>query len=127
MDSPAANGSASRAADSATAPKSEDERRIERLTWFGIVGVLVITGALPTWLTLHNGVTPLAMGCILILSGFLQYRRGFRVGYTTWIAGTLLLATAGFNFLNRPDLDLTLIATVAAIFVVGAGVFTRET
>ena len=115
------------AADRASAPKSEDEHRIERVTWFGIVGVLVITGALPSWLNLHFGITPLATGCILILSGFLQYRRGYRVGYTTWIAGTLLLATAGFNFLARPDLDLTLIAIVAAILVVGAGIFTRET
>lgn len=115
------------AADTTSEPKSEDERRIERLTWFGIVGVLVISGALPSWLNLHNGVTPLATGCILMLSGFLQYRRGCRVGYTTWVAGTLLLAVAGFNFANRPDLDLSLIAIVVAIFVVVAGVFTRET
>ena len=115
------------AAETASEPKSEDERRIERLTWFGIVGVLVMTGALPSWLTLHNGVTPLATGCILIFSGLMQYRRGFRVGYTTWVAGTLLLVAAGFNFVNRPDLDLSLLAIVAAIIVVGAGIFTRET
>ena len=115
------------ATDTASDMKSEDERRIERMTWFGIVGVLVITGALPSWLTLHNGITPLATGFILILSGFLQYRRGFRVGYSTWVAGTLLLVTAGFIFVNRPDLDLSLIAVVAAIIVVGAGIFTRET
>lgn len=107
--------------------KSEGELRLERMTWFGIVGALVITGALPNSLTLHNGITPLATGGILILGGFLQYRRGYRVGYTTWVAGTLLLAAAGFIFASRPDLDLTLIAIVAAIFVVGAGIFTRET
>lgn len=127
MDSPAETGTASTATETASELKSEDERRIERVTWFGIVGVLVITGALPSWLTLHNGVTPLATGGILIISGFLQYRRGYRVGYTTWVAGTLLLGAAGFNFVNRPDLDLTLIAIVAAILVVGAGIFTRET
>ncbi len=115
------------AADTASEPKSDDECRIERFTWFAVVGVLVITGALPSWLTLHNGVTPLATGCILMLSGFLQYRRGFRVGYLTWVAGTLLLVSAGFNFASRPDLDLSLIAIVAAIIVVGAGIFTRET
>lgn len=115
------------ATDTATQMKTEEERRIERLTWFGIVGVLVISGALPSWLTLHHGITPLATGGILILSGFLQYRRGYRVGYTTWVAGTLLLATAAFIFLNRPDLDLSLLAIVAAILVVGAGIFTRET
>jgi len=113
--------------DTTTELKSEDKCRIERMTWFGIVGVLVVTGAFPAWLTLHNGITPLATGSILILSGFLQYRRGYRVGYTTWVAGTLLLATAGFIFGNRPDLDLSLIAIVAAIVVVGAGIFTRET
>lgn len=113
--------------ETASELKSEEERRLERLTWFGVVGVLVITGALPIWLNLHNGVTPLATGGILILSGFAQYRRGYRVGYTTWVAGTLLLAAAGFNFVSRPDLDLTLLAIVAAIVVVGAGIFTRET
>lgn len=120
-------GSAGMTADTAPESKSEDERRIERMTWFGMVGVLVITGALPSWLTLHHGVTPLATGCILMLSGFLQYRRGYRVGYATWVAGTLLLVAAGFNFASRPELDLSLVAIVAAIVVVGAGIFTRET
>lgn len=120
-------GIVSMATDTASELKSEEESRIERLTWFGIVGVLVITSALPIWLNLHNGIPLLATGGILILSGFAQYRRGYRVGYTTWVAGTLLLATAGFNFASRPDLDLTPLAIVAAIIVVGAGIFTRET
>lgn len=107
--------------------KSTDERRIERLTWFGLVGVLVLTGALPDWLRFQNGITPAATGLILLISGFLQYRRGYRVGYTTWIAGTMLLAMAGFNFLSRPELDLSLVVIVIAIVIVGAGVFTRET
>ncbi len=115
------------ATDTAIESKSADEHRIERLTWFGIVGVIVISGVLPNWLTLHNGITPLATGLILIFSGFLQYRRGFRVAYSTWVAGTLLLVIAGFSFLSRPDLDLSLVVILSAIFVVGAGVFTRET
>ena len=115
------------ATDAATGPKSAHEHQIERLTWFGIVGVLVITGALPEWLALHNGIAPLASGLVLMLSGLLQYRRGFRVGYSTWVAGTLLLVMAGFSFLSRPNLDLSLVVIVIAIFIVGAGIFTRET
>ena len=45
----------------------------------------------------------------------------------TWVAGTLLLVMKGFNFLSRPELDLSLAAIVSAIFVIGAGFFTRET
>ena len=117
----------SMATDTAFEPKSTDEHRIERLTWFGIVGVLVVSGALPNWLTLHNGITALATGLILIFSGILQHRRGIRVAYSTWVAGTLLLVMAGFSFLSRPELDLSLLVILSAIFVVGAGVFTRET
>ena len=111
--------------ETAIDPKSADERRIERLTWFGLVGALVVASALPSWLTLHNGITPLAAGSILILSGFLRNRRGFRVGYLTWITGALLLATAAFNSYSRPDLDLSLITVVVTILIVGAGTFTR--
>ena len=115
------------ATETAPEAKSAHEYRVERLTWFGIVGVLVITGALPEWLAFHNGMTPLATGLILILSGTLRYRRQLRVGYSTWVAGTLLLIMAGFNFLSRPELDLSLVVIVIAIIVIGLGIFTWET
>ena len=109
----------------AAAIKSADEYRLERLTWFGLVGVLAVTGILPDWLALHPGLTPLAAGLLLLVSGILRYRRGWRVGFSIWAAG-LLLALAGFNFLSRPDLDLSLAVIVIAGFIIAAGIFTRE-
>ena len=46
------------AADDPAEPKTAEEFRVERLTWFGLVGVLVITGVLPDWLNLHRGINP---------------------------------------------------------------------
>lgn len=99
---------------------------MERLTWFGLVGALVITGILPSWLTPHPGLTPLAAGLILVVSGLLQYRRGWRVGFSIWVAGILLLLMAGFSFINRPDLDMSFAVIVIAAILIAAGVFTRE-
>ena len=114
------------AADDPAEPKTAEEFRVERLTWFGLVGVLVITGVLPDWLNLHRGITPLVAGLILIISGILQYRRGWRVSFSTWVAGTLLLVMSGFGFVMRPDLDLSLAVIVIAVLVIATGVFTRE-
>ena len=99
---------------------------MERLTWFGLVGTLVITGILPSWLSLHRGLTPLLTGLILIVSSVLQYQRGWRVGFITPMAGALLLAMAGFSFISRPDLDMSFAVIVIAAMVIASGVFTRE-
>ena len=110
----------------AAEPKPADEYRLERLTWFGLVGVLVVTGILPDWLPLHRGVAPLAAALVLFVSAFLRYRRGWRVSIATWAAGALLMMLAGFNFVSRPDLDLSLAVIVIAVYMIGAGVFKRE-
>ncbi len=110
----------------AEAAKTDDEHRLERLTWFGLVGVLVVTGILPDWMTLHRGVAPLVAALVLFVSGVFRFRRGWRVSISIWAAGIALLLLAGFNFLSRPDLDLSLAVIVIAVFMIAAGVFTRE-
>ncbi len=112
--------------DDSPASKSAEEYRIERLTWFGIVAVLVIIGVLPDWLTLHHGVTPLGAGLVIIVSGVVQRRRGWRIAFSTWLAGTLLLVIAGFNFVSRPDLDLSLAVIVVAVALITLGIFSRD-
>ena len=106
--------------------KAADEYRLERLTWFGLVGVLVVTGILPEWLALHRGFTPLAAALVLFASGNLRYRRGWRVSFSIWAGGGLSVALAGLNFVSRPDLDLSLAVIVIAVFIIAAGVFTRQ-
>ena len=114
------------ATEEAAEPKSADAYKIERLTWFGLVGALVVTGVLPDWLSLHNGVTPLAAGLVLILSSIFQYRRKHQGRYSGWVAGTLLLALACFSYFSRPDLDVSLLVVVIVVIVIALGVFTRE-
>ena len=107
-------------------PRSAGDYRIERFTWFGVVGVLVITDALPDWLSLHQGLTPLAAGLVFILSGVVRKRRGWSMPLFIWVAGTLLLVMAGFNFLSQPALDLSLVVVVFATIVITMGVFRRD-
>lgn len=102
-----------------------DGHRIERLAWFGLVGVLIITSAFRDWLAPHNGITPLAAGLILLLAGTVQWRRGLSARYMNWLAGALLLGMAAFSFLGRPELDLFLPVVVIAIIVIGRGAFAR--
>ena len=99
--------------------------RIERVTWFGLVGVLVVTDALPDWLALHHGVAPLAAGLVFIVSAVLLHRRGGRIPLSTWLAGTLLLALAGFAIVSRPDLDLSIVILFVAVVTIAMGIFSR--
>ncbi|MDE2819461.1 MAG: hypothetical protein OXI40_07005 [Chloroflexota bacterium] len=107
--------------------KTSAELRVERLTWFGLVGALVIPGILPDWLTLHNALTPFFAGFVLIASGIYQHRQKWTVGFSTWVAGTISFGIAIYNLLERPELDMTLPVVLLAVFVIGIGIFADET
>ena len=107
--------------------KSSAELRIERLTWFGLVAALIVDGILPEWLSLHNALLPLFAGVVLIASGVYQYRQQWRVSFSTWVAGTLMLVMSGFGILERPDLDMSFVVIVLVAIVIAIGIFTGET
>ena len=107
--------------------KSSAELRIERLTWFGLVAALIVDGILPEWLSLHNAFLPLFAGVVLIASGVYQYRQQWRVSFSTWVAGTLMLVMSGFGILERPDLDMSFVVIVLVAIVIAIGIFTGET
>jgi uncharacterized membrane protein YoaK (UPF0700 family) len=107
--------------------KSAAELRIERLTWFGLVAVLIIAGVLPEWLSLHNSILPLFAGVVLIASGIYQYRQKWRVHFSTWVAGALMLVISAIGILERPDLDVSFLVIVLVAIVIAIGVFTGET
>ena len=106
--------------------ESAESYRIQRLTWLAIVGILVVDGALPAWLSLHVGLTPLAAALVFIVSGVTRRRRGMRKQPSTWFAGALMLATAGLNFISRPDLDLSLVVIFSAVSIIALGIFRRN-
>jgi len=107
--------------------KTNAELRIERLTWFGLVGVLVIPSIVPDWLTLHNALSPFFAGLVLIASGIYQHRQKWRVSFSTWVAGTISFGIAIYSLLERPELDMTFPVVLLAVFVIGIGIFVNET
>lgn len=106
--------------------ESAESYRIQRLTWLAVVGILVVDGALPDWLSLHFGLTPLAAALVFILSGVTSRRRGLHMQRSTWFAGALMLATAGLNFISRPDLDLSLVVILGAASIIALGILSRN-
>ena len=107
--------------------KSAGELRIERTTWFLLVAIFVFANLVPEDTAIPNAVTPFAGGMVLIISGIYQYSRKWRVNFTTWIAGTLMLVMAGYNVTTRPDLDLSFIVLILVAIVIAMGILTNET
>ena len=107
--------------------KSNQEMRVERITWFALVAIFIIANIVPDDTAIPNAVTPFAAGTVLIFSGIYQYSRKWRVNFTTWIAGTLMLVMAAYNVTNRPDLDLSFMVIILVAIVIAVGVITNET
>lgn len=107
--------------------KSAQEARVERITWFALVAIFIISTVIPEDTVIPNAVTPFAAGVVLIVSGIYQYMRKWRVHFVTWIAGTLMLVMAGYNIANRPDLDLSFAVILLVALVIAMGIFTNET
>jgi len=107
--------------------KSAKELRAERITWFALVAIFVVSSIIPEDTVVPNAVTPFAAGVVLIFSGIYQYAKKWRVHFVTWIAGTLMLVMAGYNVVNRPDLDLSFAVIILVALVIAMGIFTNET
>ncbi len=107
--------------------KSAKELRVERLTWFALVAIFVISSIIPEGTPIPNAVTPFAGGMVLIMSGIYQYAKKWRVNFVTWIAGTLMLVMAAYNVTTRPDLDLAFMVIILVAIVIAVGIFTNET
>ena len=116
-----------RTAETATAEKSANELRAERMTWFGLVGILVVSSIMPDGIAMPNALIPLAAGLVLILSGVYQRRQKWRVHFSTWAAGALMLAMAIYNVFERPELDLSFVVIILTVIVIAIGAFTNET
>ena len=109
------------------AEKSANELRVERMTWFGLVGILMVASIIPDGIAMPNALTPLAAGLVLVLSGIYQRRQQWRVSFSTWTAGILMLAMAIYNVFYRPELDLSFAVMILTVIVIAIGVFSGET
>lgn len=107
--------------------KSDSESRVERLTWFLLVAIFAIVYYVPSELITNKGFVPLAGAVILLGSGLYQYTRHWRVSPITWIAGSMMLLFALYNFTIDPQRDFLGLALLAFGGVILFGLLTGET
>jgi hypothetical protein len=108
--------------------KSNAEARVERITWFLLVGIFAVLSLLQdSAVDIPNWFVPLS-GCIVLIgSGVVQYLRRWHVSPVTWLAGALLGGLAYVNLRVNPDrsfLGLSLIVFAGVILI---GLLTGET
>ncbi|RMG86509.1 MAG: hypothetical protein D6712_07345 [Chloroflexi bacterium] len=106
--------------------KTRAEEKVERLTWFALVGIFAVLSLLPEN-TFPNYAVPLAGAIVLFLSGFYQYARKWRVSPITWVAASILLVAAGYGWRVNPQIDLLPVSLLAFMIIIGFGVLTGET
>lgn len=111
--------------------KTGKEARAERITWFALVMVFAPL-SLGNWLqTMPPYVVPFAVMLILLVSGFYQYRQGWRVSPIVWIIAALMGVMGGYGIYteNRgiePLVDPILVALVGTVGIIGFGVLSNE-
>lgn len=108
--------------------KSEDEARVERITWFLLVAIFAViyfirddVAQLPNW------AVPMAGAIVLLGSGLYQYSRRWRVSPVTWIIGATMLFMVIFNFVYDPRIDMLGFSLLAFMVLIGFGIMSGET
>jgi len=110
------------------ARKTNQEARVERLTWYAMVIVFIVVGfdrdlLLPTWLI------PGALGGILFYSALYQYskiKKGWRAGLLNIVVATMLILLAAYDFYLGSPADPILISFIATIAIIAYGIITNE-
>ena len=118
---------ARRRRSSAPRGKSEREARIERLTWGALVLAFALFQFIPETSAVPNWLIPLSGAVILLVSGTVQYTRGFRVSPVTWIGGALLAVFAFYNLRVNPAVDFLGASLLVFAAVILFGVISGET
>lgn len=108
--------------------KSDDEARIERLTWGLLVLAFAITQLIPQAAAgLPNWFIPMSGAVVLLISGGYQYSRRWRVSPITWIAGAILLLFGLYNMQIEPERNFLGLSLIVFAVVILFGVLTNET
>ncbi len=110
--------------------KSEDEIKVEQVTWFLLVLIFALLSILNENLAqvvVPNWLVPLAGAVVLLGSGIYQYSKGWRVSPITWIIGSVLLVFGIVNVLIDQTLNLTGFSLLAFAAVIFFGLVTGET
>jgi protein-S-isoprenylcysteine O-methyltransferase Ste14 len=119
--------SRSTATESRSRRKSEQEARIERITWALLVLVFAVVQLMPNPASLPNFFVPLAGALILLGSGAYQYSRRWRVSPITWIGGAFMTLFAYYALQVNPAQNFTGACLVVFFAVIIFGLLTGET
>lgn len=109
------------------AAKTGREARIERLTWYALVLVIVVM-SFDRNLLLPAFVMPLVLGLILATSGIYQRLQKYPISLMSWgIAVGFFIAVAyDLYFPDSSPVDLRLISIIGVVLVIGWGAVTNE-
>ncbi len=111
--------------------KSDEELKIERMTWFLLVLIFAILSILQDNVemiqSVPNWIVPLSGAVVLLGSGTYQFTQNWRVSPITWIVGSVLLIFGLVNVLVDPTLNLTGFSLLAFATVILFGLLTGET
>lgn len=119
--------SRSTATESRSRRKSEQEARIERITWALLVLVFAVVQLMPNPASLPNFFVPLAGALILLGSGAYQYSRRWRVSPITWIGGAFMTLFAYYALQVNPAQSFIGACLVVFFAVIIFGLLTGET
>jgi hypothetical protein len=107
--------------------KSDDEARVERITWFLLVMMFGVLYLFPETADLPNWIIPVLGAVILLGSGLYQYSRHWRVSPVTWIAGAIMFVIGLYGLYVNPNQNLLSFSLLTFAAVIGVGVLTGET
>jgi hypothetical protein len=106
--------------------KSEQEARVERVTWFLLVLIFALLSIVPEE-NLPDPFVPLSGAIILLGSGIYQYTHRWHVSPVTWIAGMLMLFLTILNIYVGVEENFLGFSLLVFAGVIGFGVLTGET
>lgn len=109
-----------------TRRKTGREARIERLTWYAIVLIVIMMNFFDQNLVLPSYIIPLIIASILIVSGVYQQMQGYGVSLISWGVAIALILFAAFEIYYNLPFDLRLLSIVGVVVVIVSGVITNE-
>lgn len=106
--------------------KTGREARIERLTWYAIVLVIILMNFFDQNLVLPSYIVPGIIATILIISSVYQQIQGYGVSLISWGVAIALILLGAFEVYYNLPFDLRLLSIVGVVVVILSGVITNE-
>jgi len=106
--------------------KTGREAKAERMTWFSMIMVFILVsfdseGVVPPFMI------PIALATILVLSGFYQYSKKWRVSPLLWIVAAVMGLIGGYGAYDPSiPIDPALVGFIGTLVVILFGVLTNE-